>query len=454
MLTLLPWRAAALLAVVPLLAADDRPRVLGVDVDSVVHPVTVDILSSAIQQAQQQGCRALLVRLNTPGGFSDATREAVEKLVASPVPVITYVTPSGGRAASAGFFLLEAGDVAAMAPGTNAGAATPVMITGTPDPVLMKKVENDARASLRSLVERRKRNSALAEKSVSESRSFTEQEALKEKLIDIVAPDQADLFRQLDGREIERFDGRRQKLEVGGAAVIDYQRSLRQKVQVSLSNPTLALAILLLGAIGLYLEFTTPGAIFPGVAGGILLLVGLTAFSLIPVTWTGVGLIVLALALFGLEGVVTSHGVLGIGGAVALVLGAMLLVDSPVPEMRIGFAAALSMALPFAVITLFLVTLVVQARRRPPETGREALIGAMAKAMTPLTPDGVILLRGETWTAHSRAPVAEGAPVKVLRIRGLEADVEPATLPENQGEKERELCPKYGWLRYSLLPFT
>ncbi|MCC7154028.1 MAG: nodulation protein NfeD [Bryobacterales bacterium] len=416
----------------PLLGAEERPCVVAVDVDSVVHPVTVDILTNAIQKAGQERCRALLVRLNTPGGFSDATRAAVEKLVSSPVPVITYVTPSGGRAASAGFFLLEAGDVAAMAPGTNTGAATPVMIAGTPDPVMMKKVENDARASLRSLVERRKRNSALAEKTVSESRSFTEQEALKDGLIDLVARDTSDLLAQVNGRDVERFSGEHQHLDVGGARVIVYERSLRQKIQVGLSNPTLALAILLLGAVGLYLEFTTPGAVVPGVAGGILLLVGLTAFSVIPVTWTGVGLILLALTLFALEAIVTSHGVLGIGGAVALVLGAMLLVDSPAPEMRIGFGSALGLALPFAAITLFLATLVVQARRRPPETGREALVGMLARTMTPLAPEGVILLRGETWSARSAVPVPEGKAVRVLKVQGLEAEVEPVDSDEPQ----------------------
>lgn len=417
---------------IPLLEAEERRCVVAADVDSVVHPVTVDILANAIQKARHEHCRALLVRLNTPGGFSDATREAVEKLVSSPLPVITYVTPSGGRAASAGFFLLEAGDVAAMAPGTNTGAATPVMIAGTPDPVMMKKAENDARASLRSLVERRKRNSALAEKAVSESRSFTEQEALKERLIDIVARDTSDLLSQVDRRDIERFSGERQKLEIAGAEVIVYERSLRQKVQVSLSNPTLALAILLLGAIGLYVEFTTPGAILPGVAGGIFLLIGLNALSVIPVTWTGVGLILLALTLFALEAIITSHGVLGIGGAIALILGAMLLVDSPMPDMRIGFGAALGLALPFAAITLFLAALVVQARRRPPQTGREALVGSVAKTLTPLTPEGFILLRGETWTARSAVPVPEGKVVRVVKVQGLEAEVEPVASSEPQ----------------------
>ncbi len=253
------------------------PKVVAVNVNGIIHPVTVEIVSRAIDQAKRENADAVLVRINTPGGLMDAMRETVEKIVASPVPVITYITPSGGRGASAGFFILEAGDVAAMAPGTNTGAAHPVLMSGQMDPEMKRKVENDASASLRSLAQKRGRNSALAEKAVLESKSFTEKEALDDHLIERIARDEQDLFAQLDGLEVVRFDGRKQTLRLAGAEVILYQPNLRERIISAVADPNIALILIVLGALGIYAEFSAPGLIAPGVAGAISVLLGLSA---------------------------------------------------------------------------------------------------------------------------------------------------------------------------------
>ena len=404
-----------------------RCSVLRLNVDGVIHPVTVGMVDKAISQAHQQNCDVLIIRLNTPGGFSEATRNVTEKLLASRVPVVTWVGPGGARAASAGFFILEASDVAAMAPGTNAGAAHPVLLVGTPDPTLAKKLENDAAASLRSLAERRGRNPSLAEKAVLESRSFTDKEAIGSSLIDLVAVDFNDLLRQLNGREVKRYDGSRTTLHVREANVLEYQPTLSQRVQTVTADPNIALGLLLLGGLLLYVEISTPGLILPGVAGAILVLVGLSAFSVLPVTWTGTLLMVLAVLLFILEAKVASHGVLGLGGLVAMVLGATLLIDSPLPALRIHPSAAFGLTVPFGLILLFLVTLVIRARRGRVQSGVEAFVGQLAEAITELSPKGQVLFQGDVWNASTTVSVKPGAPVRIVSVHGLELDVEPVT---------------------------
>jgi membrane-bound serine protease (ClpP class) len=405
-------------------AAGQQPRVVAVSVDSVVHPITAQVISHAIEQAQREHASVLLVRLNTPGGMLDATREIIEKLVASPVPVVTFVTPSGGRAASAGFFLLEAGDVAAMADGTNTGAASPVTLGQPLDPVMRRKIENDTSAGLRSLVAKRGRNVELAEKTVSEARSFTEKEALDAKLIDLVARDEADLLAKLDGREITRFDGRKEVLKTAGAKVEDYQPTLRERIFIALSDPNIAFLLLVLGLLSMYVEFTNPGLVAPGVVGAIAVVLGLAAISVLPLHWTGVALLLIALALFILEAKFTSHGILGVGGAIAMVLGTVLLVEGP-PEARIHLTTALAVSLPFAAITIFLATLAFRARANKVVTGREALIGAVAQAQTPLSPEGKVFINGEYWNAISSHPVETGARVRIVSMEGFTLRVEP-----------------------------
>jgi membrane-bound serine protease (ClpP class) len=412
-------------------AVSAAPKVIAVDVDGMVHPVTTEIVASALAQARTEGASLIVIRLNTPGGLMDAMRETIEKVVASPVPVVMYVAPSGGRSASAGFFLLESGDVAAMAPGTNTGAAHPVAMGGEMDAVMKEKVENDAAAYMRSICTKRGRNSVLAETAVRQSKSFTEREALDQHLIDLIAPNEEELLVSLDGREITRFNGARQTLHTRGAVIEVYQRTLRQKIIAAIADPNIALILLVLGALGIYAEFSSPGLIAPGVAGVILVLLGLSALSVLPINWLGAALLIVSLTLFVLEAKFTSHGILGLGGAISMVLGAVMLVDGPIPEMRIHWGTAIGLALPFSAITMLLLTLAVRARRNKVETGPEGMVGIIGSAVTELSPAGKIFVHGEYWDAVAVKPVSAGARVRVTAIDKLKLTVEP--VPESTG---------------------
>jgi membrane-bound serine protease (ClpP class) len=408
-------------------AAGAPSKVIAVDVDGMVHPITAEIVGAALAQAREQNASLVVIRLNTPGGLMDAMRETIARIVASPVPVVTYVAPSGGRAASAGFFLLESGDIAAMAPGTNTGAAHPVLLGAEMDPVMKQKVENDAAAYLRSICSKRGRNSALAETAVRESKSFTEREALDQNLVDLVAPNEPALLRALEGRVVTRFDGSTQTLHTAGAVIQVFEKSLRQKIITAIADPNIALVLLVIGALGIYVEFSSPGLIAPGVLGSILVLLGLSALSVLPINWLGAALMLLAFTLFVLEVKFASHGVLGVGGAVSLVLGAVMLIDSPAPEMRIHWATAIGLALPFSAITVFLLSLAWRARQNKVETGREGMIGQMGAAVTELKPDGKVFVHGEYWDAVSTLPLPAGARVRVTAIDRLKLTVEPVS---------------------------
>ena len=339
------------------------------------------------------------------------------------MPVVTYVEPSGARAASAGFFVLEAGDIAAMAPGTNAGASSPVLLVGQMDQVMRNKVENDAAAMLRSMMSRRGRNSEVGEQTIRQAKSFTEMEALDQKLIELIASSEQQLIGALNGREITRWDGRKLTLHLAGASVTEAPRSLRERVIVAIADPNIGFILLVLGALGIYVEFTSPGLIFPGIAGAILALLGLSSLSVLPINWVGVGLLLLALALFVLEAKFASHGMLGIGGTVSMVLGALLLINGP-PEMRIHLPTALAVALPFAAITMFLVSMVIKARHNKVLTGAEGMIGELGVAQTALEPEGQVLVRGEIWNAIAPSSIPAGAQVRVKDVAGLKLQVE------------------------------
>jgi membrane-bound serine protease (ClpP class) len=423
-------RKSALVAIAVALAAQGlsaAAKVVAVNVDGMIHPVTTEIVGSAIALARQENASLLIVRLNTPGGLMDAMRETIEEMLASPVPIVTYVAPSGGRSASAGFFLLEAGDVAAMAPGTNTGAAHPVAMGVEMDAVMKQKVENDAAAYLRSICTKRGRNSALAETAVLESKSFTEREALDQHLIDLVAPDDRALLAALDGRQVTRFNGNTQTLHTAGAELVVYELSLRQRIVAAIADPNIALILLVIGALLIYVEFTSPGLIAPGVVGAILALLGLSAISVLPINWLGAALLALAFTLFALEAKYAAHGVLAVGGATAMIFGAVLLINSPVPEMRIHWSTAIGLALPFSAITALLMTLVVRARRAKVETGREGMIGQIGAALTELAPEGKVFVHGEYWDAVSLRPAPAGAPVRVTAIDKLKLTVEPVS---------------------------
>ncbi|GIU73124.1 MAG: nodulation protein NfeD [Bryobacteraceae bacterium] len=398
---------------------------ISVDYQSVIHPVSVEILRHALDQAKREQAPLVLVRLNTPGGLLEATREIIETISASPVPVVTFVTPSGGRAASAGFFILLSGDVAAMAEGTRTGAASPVTLGEPMDPVMRKKVESDAAAALRSLAGRHGRNWQAAEAAVLQAKSFTSEEALKEKLIDLVVRDEKELWSRLDGWQVKRPDGTTVTLRTSGITVKPYELTLRERVVQALADPNLAFLILVAGGLLLYWEFTQPGMILPGVSGAILLLLGLLALSVLPINLAAVGLLVLAVVLFVLEAKIVSHGILATGGVVAMVLGAVLLVEGP-PEVRIRWGTALAVSIPFGIITVFLLSLVIRARLRPPATGVEAMVGEIGVAQTPLQPAGTVFVRGEYWTAHSDEPIEAGARVRVEAVEGLRLKVRRA----------------------------
>jgi membrane-bound serine protease (ClpP class) len=420
---LLPVLTAAL--ALPLVAA---PRVIAVNVDGIIHPVTVEIIGRALDLAARENAAAVLLRLNTPGGMVESTREITSKIIASRIPVIAFVTPSGGHAASAGFFLLEAADVAAMAPGTNTGAASPVVMGQEMEKVMRSKVENDISAWMRSIVEKRGHNVDLAETTIRAAKAFGEREALDGHLIDLVAADERHLLDELEGREIKRFDGRTEVLHTRGAEIAEYQLTIRERIIETIADPNIGFVLLVLGALGVYVEFSSPGLILPGVAGGIMAMLGLSSLAVLPINWIGAGLLLLALTMFVLEAKVASHGVLGIGGTVAMILGALLLIEGP-PELRIHFSTAVAVSLPFAGITMFLVSLVIRARRNKVITGEQGLLSEIGLARTALAPTGKVFVHGEYWDAESSTPVAVGGQVRIVSIDGLKLRVEPLQRP-------------------------
>ncbi|HVW83619.1 MAG TPA: nodulation protein NfeD [Bryobacteraceae bacterium] len=400
-------------------------RVVTVDIEGIVHPVTADIVGAAIRQAQQKHADAVLIRINTPGGLLDATRSIVEEVFHSPVPVIMWVGPSGARAASAGFFLLECGDIASMAPGTNTGASHPVALGGGQmDPVMKEKAENDAAALMRAITTHRGRNQDAAEKAVRQSVSYTDREALDLHLIDLIASSPALLLKQLDGREITRFDGQRETLHFAQAQITPYPLSLRQRVLRGIADPNIALLLLVLGAVCIYAEFSNPGMVAPGVIGSILVLLGLTALAMFPIDWLGAALMILALVFFALEAKFVTHGVLTLGGAAAMTLGAILLIDTTLPELRIRWTTALAVSVPFALITTFLLSIAVRARRNKVVTGVEGMIGQIGSTVAELNPAGTILIRGEYWNARADSRIPPSRPVRVTGVDGLTLRVE------------------------------
>ena len=369
--------------------------------------------------------QAVLIEMNTPGGLVESTREIIDKIVASPVPVIVYVGPAGSRAGSAGIFILEAADVAAMAPGTNAGAAHPVTLFGKPDETMMKKIENDAAALMRSVAAKRGRNVELAESAVRESKSFTEQEALDKKLIDYVASSEQDLFRQMNGKSFKRFDGAVVTLNLTEQPVRNYQMTLKEQILSYIMDPNITLIILLIGALCLYVEFNHPGAVVPGTIGVIFIVLAAFAMHLLPIRFAALAMILVAFALFIAEAKFPSHGILTSGGIVLLTLGGLLLVDAPIPEMRVHLLTALAVSIPFGIITAFLMSIAVRARRNKIVTGKQGLIGEIGIAQTMLAPSGKVFVHGELWDAVSTIPVPAGEQIVVRQVDGLTLRVDP-----------------------------
>src|SRR3984885_7902889 len=386
-------------------------EVLKIVVNDTIQPITEDYIARAIDAAQRRNAQAILIEINTPGGLVESTRHIIEKISSSQVPVIVYVAPGGSRAGSAGIFILEAADVAAMAPGTNAGAAHPVLIgplAPKVDDEMKRKIENDTAALMRSVASKRGRNVAVAESAVLESKSFTEQEALSQHLIDYVAPSQDDLFRQMSGKSFKRFNGQEVTLNLSGQPVVPFGMTLKEHILGYLMDPNVSFILLAIGALALYAEFNHPGAVIPGTVGVVFILIAAFALNLLPTRFAALILILGAFALFAAEAKFASHGVLTIGGITLLTLGGLLLVDSPIPEMRVHLLTALAVSIPLGLITAFLMSIAFRARRNKLVSGAQGLIGETGIAWTTLSPGGKIFVHGEIWDAVSSSPVPIG----------------------------------------------
>jgi membrane-bound serine protease (ClpP class) len=427
--------AAGIFLFLPSATGDEQPAgpfVLELRLDGEVEPILATYIDEGLADAARRHASLVLITMDTPGGLSDSMKNMIQHILPSPVPVAVYVSPTGARGASAGFYILLSADIAAMAPGTHAGAASPVLSIGgyVPqiDDVLRKKINQDAMAFLRSFTERRGRNPALAEKAITDSTAYTEKEALDGKLIDLIANSTDDLLRQLDGRTITRFDGTKMTLALKNPVRAPFELSSRQKFLARIVQPDVFFVLLILGVLGLYTEFTHPGVIAPGVIGGICLILALYAMQFLPVNLAGLLLILLALAFFILEAKMPSHGVLALGGVVSMFLGAIFLIRSPLTSGGVSAGVALAATLPFALLTVFLMRLVLRSRKWKSVTGKEELIGAqgVAIARLPAGAEGMVRVHGELWQAESTQPVDEGKTVRILRVDGLKLYVEPA----------------------------
>ena len=418
-------------------AADEHaaPLVLELKLNDMVEPILATYIDEGITEAAQRHASLVLITMDTPGGLSDSMTEIIHHIVESPVPVVVYVAPSGARGASAGFFILLSADVAAMAPGTHTGASTPVLmpafISMPVDEVMRKKINNDAMAFLRSFSEKRGRNPKLAETAVTDARAFTEKEALDGHMIDLIANDRDDLLRQLNGREITRFDGKTQKLSLEGYIRTEFEPSARQRFLSRIVQPDILFVMLMVAVLGLYTEFTHPGMVAPGVVGGICALLVLYAMHFLPVNYAGVLLILLALALFVLEAKLASHGVLLVGGIVSMLLGAMFLIRSPLTPGGVSVGVALAVTIPFAFLAVFLMRLVLRSRSWKVATGKEEMLGEEGIVTSALAAggEGMVRIHGELWRAGSLTAIAVGQGVRIVRIDGLRLIVEPAETP-------------------------
>jgi membrane-bound serine protease (ClpP class) len=408
--------------------AESQARVIEIDLDDVVQPVSAEYVTRGIQYANHTNATAILLVLNTPGGLETSMRQIIDAIIDSRAPVITYVAPGGARGASAGFFILISADLAVMAPGTHAGAAHPVIL-GSPNfgQVMEAKLENDAAAYIRSIAQRRGRNVKLAEEAVRQSHSYTEKEALDGHLIDAVVNSPQDILAKFDGKTVKRFNDTTVTLRLADGRVDPYVMTTRERFLSRVADPNIAFILGALGVICLYIEFTHPGLVAPGVVGAIALVLALFAFHMLPINYAGVILILLALALFALEAKVTSHGTLAAGGVAAMVIGSLILIDSPLPGARIRLATSLSVTVPLAVITVILLRVALAAKRRKAVTGEAGMIDSIGVARTDLDLEGKVLVHGEVWDARARQRIPKGTRVRVREIAGLTLMVEPVS---------------------------
>ncbi|MCX6572689.1 MAG: nodulation protein NfeD [Candidatus Aminicenantes bacterium] len=393
--------------------------VIRIKVDAPIHPVTSEYVVKSLVRADREAVDLVILTLDTPGGLDTSMRQIIEAVVNAKTPVAAFVGPSGSRAASAGIFIAMACDVFVMAPGTSTGSAHPVSLSFTGqamDQTMEEKVTNDAAAYMRSLAEKRGRNVRMAEDAVRKSLSYTEKEALDGGLIDFIASSEEEIATRLDGRTIRRFDGSDRILALAGKPAADWPMTFRQRFLLTIANPNLAFILLMIGLLGLYFEFSHPGAILPGVLGGISLLLAVFAFQILPINYVGLALIGLAIILFILEIKIVSFGMLAVGGIAAMIIGSLMLIKAPITELRPSLSYVLPVVLAVSLIVLFLLSLVFKAHRRRPMTGREGMIGETGTARTDLSPNGRVFVHGELWQAEADGPVRAGEKVKVIEV--------------------------------------
>jgi membrane-bound serine protease (ClpP class) len=406
-----------LLSLIPLMSYSS---VLKITIDNApIHPITSEYILNGIERAEKEDADLIIIVLNTPGGLDSSMREIIKGILSSKVPVAAYVSPNGARAASAGFFISVACDLFIMAPGTSTGAAHPVGVSMTGqqmDETMAEKVTNDAASYIKTIAEKRGRNTKMAEDAVRKSLSYTETEALEGGLIDLVARNIEQILNFFDGKTIKRFDGEEHLLELSDEQVVDMPMSARQKFLLTISNPNLAYILLMLGLLGLYFEFSNPGAILPGVLGGISLLLAIFSFQILPINYVGLILILLAIGLFILEIKIQSYGILSVGGIIAMVIGSIMLIDAPIPELRPSLKFIIPVAVGLSLIFLFLVTLAIRAHAKKVLTGKEGLVGEIGIAQSDLTPQGKVFVHGELWNAEADEDIPKGTDVRVTEV--------------------------------------
>jgi len=419
-------------------APTSSASVVELRIDGEIEPVLAEYIVRGINDANADHASLILITMNTPGGLDTSMREIIQAILASKVPVCAYVAPTGSRAASAGFFILLSADIAAMAPGTDTGAASPILaLGGQPvqiDDTLHKKIVNEATAYLRSYVTQRGRNAELAATAVTDAKAFSEKEALDGKLVDLMAANREDLLAKLNGRSVTRLDGTKLQLALLQPVVVAHEMTPREKFLTRIVQPDVFFILLIVGVLGLYVEFSHPGMFAPGVIGGIALVLALFAMHMLPVNFTGLLLIIVAFIFFVLEAKFPTHGVLGVGGVVAMVLGALMLIRSPFTGMGVSLSTALGVALPFAVIIVILMRLVLRSRNWKQTTGKEELVGEEAEVTETVEAGnaaGMVFVHGELWRAAAPAGVSipKGARVRVRKVKGLTLEVEPAHAP-------------------------
>lgn len=412
-------------ALAPALQAAEERRVIDViTVSEAITPPIGEYILKSVKQAAESGAQAIVIQLDTPGGLDLSMRDIIKEFLNASVPVVVYVSPSGARAASAGVLITISAHVAAMAPGTNIGAAHPVaMGIGKADETMMEKVENDAVAYGRGIADQKGRNADWIEDAIRKSVSVTAEEALRLKVIDLVAGDLNQLLETIDGREVKLASGPR-VLKTKGAEINRREMGFREKVLITISNPNIAFILFLLGLAGLYFEFSNPGVIVPGIIGGISLILAFFAFQTLPVNYAGILLILFAVILFIAEIKVVSHGVLTIGGVVSLVLGSIMLFESPDPALRVSWGVLVPAVTIVSLFFIGVISIALRAQMRRVITGGEGMIGAVGQTVTAVHESGKVLIRGEYWNAFSRTPIEKGKKVAVVGVRELQLEVE------------------------------